>query len=176
MSGLQRTDPHVGRHGRQRFGAPILPPDPSFGPPRVGKGPNPDNSCIQPPSDLPHPERVVQVCHPDLRNEFPPLQTLNTCAKEPFSSELTSFVGRDAEIREVGRILAHNRLVTLTGTGGAGKTRLAAQVAAQLAGEFCDGMSWVDLAPVTDPHLVPVTVARALGAPEQPGRSILDTL
>jgi predicted ATPase/class 3 adenylate cyclase/DNA-binding CsgD family transcriptional regulator len=126
--------------------------------------------------DLSRPERVVQVCHPDLRNEFPPIQTLNVCAEEPLSAELTSFVGRDAEICEVRRILAHNRLVTLTGTGGAGKTRLAVQVAAQLAGEFCDGVSWVDLAPVTDPHLVPVTVARALGAPDQPGRSMLDTL
>ena len=122
--------------------------------------------------DLSRPERVVQVCHPDLRNEFPPLQTLNVCAEEPFSAELTSFVGRDAEIREVGRILAHNRLVTLTGTGGAGKTRLAVQVAVRLAGEFCDGVRWVDLGPVTDPHLVPVTVARALGAPDQPGRSL----
>jgi predicted ATPase/class 3 adenylate cyclase/DNA-binding CsgD family transcriptional regulator len=127
-------------------------------------------------ADLPHPERVVQVCHPDLRNEFPPLQTLNTCAKELSSAELTRFVGRDAEIREVRRILANNRLVTLTGTGGAGKTRLAVQVAVRLAGEFCDGMSWVDLAPITDSRLVPVTVARALGAPDQPGRSLLDTL
>jgi predicted ATPase/class 3 adenylate cyclase/DNA-binding CsgD family transcriptional regulator len=126
--------------------------------------------------DLSRPERVVQVCHPDLRNEFPPLQTLNVCAEEPFSAELTSFVGRDAEIRDVGRILAHNRLVTLTGTGGAGKTRLAVQVAVRLTGEFCDGVRWVDLGPVTDPHLVPVTVARALGAPDQPGRSLLDTL
>jgi predicted ATPase/class 3 adenylate cyclase/DNA-binding CsgD family transcriptional regulator len=127
-------------------------------------------------TDLPHSERVVQVCHPDLRNEFPPLQTLDGCAKELFPAELTSFVGRDAEIREVRRILARNRLVTLTGTGGAGKTRLAVQVAAQLSGEFCGGVSWVDLAPVTDAHLVPAVVARALGAPEQPGRSMLDTL
>jgi predicted ATPase/class 3 adenylate cyclase/DNA-binding CsgD family transcriptional regulator len=127
-------------------------------------------------ADLPHPERVVQVCHPDLRNEFPPLQTLNTCAKGIFSAELTSFVGRDAEIREVRRILAHNRLVTLTGTGGAGKTRLAAQVAARLDGEFCDGVSWVDLGPVTDPSLVPVTVARALDVADQPGRSTFDTV
>ena len=126
--------------------------------------------------DLSRPERVMQVCHPDLCNEFPPLQTLNVCAEERFSAELTSFVGREAEIGEVRRILAHNRLVTLTGTGGAGKTRLAVQVAAQLAGEFCDGVSWVDLAPVTDPHLVPVTVARTLGAPDQPGRSMLDIL
>jgi predicted ATPase/class 3 adenylate cyclase/DNA-binding CsgD family transcriptional regulator len=126
--------------------------------------------------DHSRPERVVQVCHPDLRNEFPPLQTLNLSAEEPFSAELTSFVGRDAEIREVRRILAHNRLVTLTGTGGAGKTRLAVHVAAQLAGEFCDGVSWADLAPVTDSQLVPLTVARAFGLPDQPRRSIMDTL
>jgi predicted ATPase/class 3 adenylate cyclase/DNA-binding CsgD family transcriptional regulator len=126
--------------------------------------------------DLPRPERVVQVCHPDLRNEFPPLHTPNVDAEQLFSTELTSFVGRDAEIRELRRILAHNRLVTLTGAGGAGKTRLAVQVAAQLVGEFCDGVSWADLAPVTDPQLVPLTVARAVGLPDQPGRSMLDTL
>jgi predicted ATPase/class 3 adenylate cyclase/DNA-binding CsgD family transcriptional regulator len=125
---------------------------------------------------LPRPERVVQVCHPELRNEFPPLRTPNVDAQELFSTQLTSFVGRDAEIREVRRILAHNRLVTLTGTGGAGKTRLAVQLAAQLVGEFCDGVSWTDLAPVTDSQLVPLTVARALGLPDQPGRSILDIL
>ena len=86
--------------------------------------------------DLPRPERVVQVCHPELRNEFPPLHTPNIDAQELFSTQLTSFVGREAEIREVRRILAHNRLVTLTGAGGAGKTRLAVQLAAQLVGEF----------------------------------------
>jgi predicted ATPase/class 3 adenylate cyclase/DNA-binding CsgD family transcriptional regulator len=126
--------------------------------------------------DLPRPERVVQVCHPDLRNEFPPLHTPNIDAEELFSTQLTSFVGRDAEIREVRRILAHKRLVTLTGTGGAGKTRLAVQVAAQLVGEFCDGVSWADLAPVTDSELVPLTVARALGLPDQPGRPMIDIL
>jgi predicted ATPase/class 3 adenylate cyclase/DNA-binding CsgD family transcriptional regulator len=126
--------------------------------------------------DLPRPERVVQVCHPELRNEFPPLHTPNVDAQELFSTQLTSFVGRDAEIREVRRILAHNRLVTLTGAGGAGKTRLAVQLAAQLVGEFCDGVSWADLAPVTDSQLVPLTVARALGLPDQPGRAIIDTL
>jgi len=125
---------------------------------------------------LARPERVVQVCHPDIRNEFPPLQTPNVCANELFSTQLTSFVGRDAEIREVRQILAHNRLVTLTGAGGAGKTRLAVQVAAQLAGEFCDGVWWVDLTSLTDPQLVAVTIARALDLPDQAGRSTIDTL
>ena len=73
-------------------------------------------------------------------------------------------------------LLADNRLVTLTGAGGVGKTRLAVQVAAEMAGEFGDGVWYVDLAPITDPELVPVTVARALGLPDQPGRSTMDTL
>jgi predicted ATPase/DNA-binding CsgD family transcriptional regulator len=126
--------------------------------------------------DLSRPERVVQVCHPELRNEFPPLHTPNVDAQEFSSAQLTSFVGRDAEICEVRRILAHNRLVTLTGAGGAGKTRLAVQLAAQLVGVFCDGVSWADLGPVTDSQLVPLTVARALGVPDQAGRCIIDAL
>ncbi len=69
-----------------------------------------------------------------------------------------------------------NRVVTLTGAGGVGKTRLAVQVANQLAAEYTDGVWYVDLAPLTDPELVPVTVARALGLPDQPGRSTMDTL
>ena len=69
--------------------------------------------------------------------------------------QLTSFVGREAEMNDVRRILADNRLVTLTGAGGAGKTRLAVQVAAQIAGGFAGGVWLVDLAPITDPDLVP---------------------
>ena len=66
--------------------------------------------------------------------------------------------------------------MTLTGAGGAGKTRLAVQVAADIAAEFGDGVWYVDLAPITDPDVVPVAVARALGLPDQPGRSTMDTL
>ena len=73
-------------------------------------------------------------------------------------------------------LLADNRLVTLTGAGGAGKTRLAIQVAAQFGDRFRDGVWYVDLAPITDPNVVPVAVARALGLPDQPGRSTMDTL
>jgi len=122
------------------------------------------------------PERVVQLCHPDLVNEFPPLRASSAVVSQHLPVQLTSFVGRDTQIKDVRQILADNRLVTLTGAGGVGKTRLAVQVAAAMAGEFDDGGWYVDLAPITDPELVPVTVARALGLPDQPGRSTMDTL
>ena len=77
---------------------------------------------------------------------------------------------------DVRRILADNRLVTLTGAGGVGKTRLALEVAGRMMGECRDGVWYVDLAPITDPDLVPVAVARALGLPDQPGRSTMETL
>jgi len=125
---------------------------------------------------VPRPERVVQLCHPDLCNEFPPLRTLKNVAVQHLPVALTSFVGRHAELTQVHELLTGNRLVTLTGAGGAGKTRLAIQIAGQLSGEFGDGVWYVDLAPITDPDLVPVTVARALGLPDQPGRSTMDTL
>jgi predicted ATPase/class 3 adenylate cyclase/DNA-binding CsgD family transcriptional regulator len=125
---------------------------------------------------VPRPERVVQLCHPDLCNEFPPLRTLKNVAVQHLPIALTSFVGRQAELTQIHELLSGNRLVTLTGAGGAGKTRLAIQIAGQLSGEFGDGVWYVDLAPITDPELVPVTVARALGLPDQPGRSTMDTL
>jgi predicted ATPase/class 3 adenylate cyclase/DNA-binding CsgD family transcriptional regulator len=126
--------------------------------------------------DLPRPERVVQLCHPDLVNEFPPLRVSKTVASQHLPVQLTSFVGRGAELIQVRERLSENRLVTLTGAGGAGKTRLAIQIAGQIAGEFAGGVWYVDLAPITDPDLVPVTMARALGLPDQPGRSTMDTL
>ena len=72
--------------------------------------------------------------------------------------------------------MADNRLVTLTGAGGAGKTRLAIEVAGQIGSHFPDGVWYADLAPITHPKVVPLTVARALGLPDQPGRSITETL
>jgi predicted ATPase/class 3 adenylate cyclase/DNA-binding CsgD family transcriptional regulator/predicted negative regulator of RcsB-dependent stress response len=126
--------------------------------------------------DLPRPERVVQLCHPDLRNEFPALRTANAVAAHNLPTQLTSFVGRGAQMADVTRLLAENRLVTLTGAGGAGKTRLAVEVAAQLTHHVPEGVWYVDLAPITHPDVVPVAVARALGLPDQPGRSTDDTL
>src|SRR6201993_3301369 len=125
---------------------------------------------------VPRPERVVQLCHPDLQIHFPPLRTAKNVAAHNFPLQLTSFVGRGAQMAEVRKLLAEDRLVTLTGAGGVGKTRLAVQVANQMAGEFADGVWYVDLAPITDPDVVPVAAARALGLPDQPGRSTMDTL
>jgi predicted ATPase/class 3 adenylate cyclase/DNA-binding CsgD family transcriptional regulator len=126
--------------------------------------------------DLPRPERVVQLCHPDLCNEFPPLRVSKAVAAPNLPVQLTSFVGRGPQIADVSRLLDENRLVTLTGAGGAGKTRLAVEAAAQLTTQAADGVWYVDLAPITHPDVVPVAVARALGLPDQPGRSTDDTL
>ncbi len=126
--------------------------------------------------DLPRPERVVQLCHPDLVNEFPSLRVSAAVACIGLPGQLTSFVGRDAQLTQLRELLAQNRVVTLTGAGGVGKTRLAIQVATQLAGELSGGVWYVDLAPITEPGLAAVTVARALGLPDQPGRSTMDSL
>jgi predicted ATPase/class 3 adenylate cyclase/DNA-binding CsgD family transcriptional regulator len=126
--------------------------------------------------DLPRPERVTQLCHPDLINEFPPLRVSKAIISQRLPVQLTSFVGRQEQLTQVRELLTQSRLLTLTGAGGAGKTRLAIQIAGQLSGEFDDGVWYVDLAPITDPELVPLTVARAFGLPDQPGRSTMDTL
>ncbi|KUH80956.1 transcriptional regulator [Mycobacterium sp. GA-1999] len=123
--------------------------------------------------DLPRPERVVQLCHPDLRNEFPPLRTADAVEKRVLPTQLTRFIGREKQIDDIRQALADNRLVTLTGSGGVGKTRLAVQVAQSMS----TGAIWyVDLAPITDPDVVPVAVVRAMGLPDQPGRSTLETI
>jgi predicted ATPase/class 3 adenylate cyclase/DNA-binding CsgD family transcriptional regulator len=126
--------------------------------------------------DLPRPERVVQLCHPDIRNDFPPLRSPEKIASHILPAQLTSFVGRQLEIAQLRKILSENRLVTLTGAGGAGKTRLAVEVTATLAAEFPNGLWYVDLAPITNPDVVPITTARTLGLPDQPGRSTMDIL
>jgi predicted ATPase/DNA-binding CsgD family transcriptional regulator/transcriptional regulator with XRE-family HTH domain len=86
-----------------------------------------------------------------------------------FTPALTSFVGRARPVREVAALLDRDRLVTVTGPGGTGKTRLAAEVTRQVAGRFADGAWLVELAPVRDPALVPAVVAAALGVRDQPG-------
>ena len=126
--------------------------------------------------DLPRPVRVSQLCHPDVRNEFPPLRTTNVVAAQNLPTQLTSFIGRATQIVDITESLAVNRLVSLTGAGGAGKTRLAIEVADRMTSQFPDGVCYADLAPITHPDLVPLTLARALGLPDQPGRSITETL
>ncbi|MDT5201944.1 MAG: hypothetical protein QOH34_3466, partial [Mycobacterium sp.] len=126
--------------------------------------------------DLPRPERVMQLCHPDLVNDFLPLRVSKAVVSQHLPMQLTSFVGRDEQLTQVRELLTQNRLVTLTGAGGVGKTRMAIQIAGQSVNEFADGIWYVDLAPITDPDLVPITTARALRLPEEPGRSTTDTL
>ena len=125
---------------------------------------------------VPRPERVVQLCHHDLRNEFPPLRVRQSAASHNLPTQLTSFVGRQAVMAELRQILAEARLVTFTGAGGAGKTRLAIEITSQLTAEFPDGIWYVDLAPITNPEATSVKVARTLGLPDQPGRSTMDLL
>jgi predicted ATPase/DNA-binding SARP family transcriptional activator len=90
--------------------------------------------------------------------------------------QLTTFIGRDAEMAEVGALLADSRVVTLTGAGGVGKTRLALQVAAEVSAEFPAGAWLVDLAPFADGGLVPLVVARAMGLPDEAGRQPTSTV
>jgi predicted ATPase/class 3 adenylate cyclase/DNA-binding CsgD family transcriptional regulator len=131
---------------------------------------------VHPLRDLPRPERVVQLNHRDLSNDFPPLRVSNEVAGQHLPAQLTSFVGRDSQIGEIVQILKENRLVTLTGSGGVGKTRLAVRVADQVACDFAGGAWFVDLAPVTNPLVVPVVLARTLGLADQPGRSMMETV
>jgi predicted ATPase/DNA-binding SARP family transcriptional activator len=90
--------------------------------------------------------------------------------------QLTSFVGREQEIARVKQLLRDNRLLTLTGTGGIGKTRLGLQVAAEVLAQYPGGVWLVELAPLTDPELLPRTIATTLGVRQEPGRTLLSTL
>ncbi|MGW0159887.1 ATP-binding protein [Mycobacterium sp. NPDC003323] len=121
--------------------------------------------------DLHRPERVHQLCHPDLRLSFPALRTSVPAAAPNLPLQLTTFVGRRPQIEEVAGLLKESRLVTLTGAGGTGKTRLALQVVSGF-----EDAQFVDLSSIADPTLVASTVARVLGAPDRPGRSTIDTL
>src|SRR5579871_6854216 len=125
--------------------------------------------------DLQQPEHVFQLIAPDLPAEFPPLRSLQAFANN-LPNQLTSFIGRDKEIEAVKSLLAKSRLLTLTGSGGCGKTRLALQVAADLIEEFADGVWLVELAALSDPSLLPQAVASALGVREEPGRALQQTL
>jgi predicted ATPase/class 3 adenylate cyclase len=127
--------------------------------------------------DLGRPERLFQLAAAGMQASFPPLRSLeNPTMPNNLPAELSTFVGRDSELKEVRKLAESSRLVTLTGAGGSGKTRLALQAAAELLDGSGDGVWLVELAAVTDPGAVPASIASVLGIPGQPGRPVLDTL
>ena len=127
--------------------------------------------------DLQQPERVHQVLASGLGRSFPPLRSLgNPQLQHNLPERISSFVGRDSELADVRDLLKQGRLVTLTGAGGVGKTRLALQAAAELLDGTGDGVWFIDLAPLVDEELVAVTVASVLSVHEQAGRPAIQTL
>jgi predicted ATPase len=125
--------------------------------------------------DLPSPIGVFQLMAPGLRSEFPPLRTVDVSPGN-LRKPATSFIGRDSEVAEVVAAVRAHRLVTLTGSGGVGKTRLAVEVAARLTDEFPDGIWIFELAAIADPESVPDAAAAVLGIVQQPGKSVTESV
>jgi len=117
--------------------------------------------------DLMRPEHVYQLVHPSLPSEFPPIRSLDSLPNN-LPTQLTSFVGRQNEIAEIKRLLASARLVTLTGSGGTGKTRLAQEVSVQELSAFTHGAWFIELAPLADPAQIMPALAQVFGLQEQP--------
>ena len=127
--------------------------------------------------DLTGPQRLYQLCIEGLAADFPPPRTIEGRVTN-LPAQPTPLVGRDAELKALRTLLLdeNTRMVTLTGPGGTGKTRLALQVAADLVGEFPDGVYGVLLAPISDPELVPLELARVLGVEESASLSLIEAL
>jgi predicted ATPase len=121
--------------------------------------------------DVPMPVGVFQVRAAGLQTDFPALRVVDVTPGN-LRSAVTSFIGRESEVDEVKAALHEHRLVTLTGVGGVGKTRLALEVASELTGEFPDGVWFFELAAVTHPAAVPDAVAAVLGITQQPSRTV----
>jgi predicted ATPase/class 3 adenylate cyclase len=125
--------------------------------------------------DLNEPENLYQLVITELPSDFPPLKSLEiTPTNLPL--QLTSFIGRDHEIEEIKSLLRRGRLVTLTGAGGTGKTRLAMEVAKQIGEQFPDGVWLIDFVALREPNLVLQAITTALGVREEPKRSLIQTL
>jgi predicted ATPase/class 3 adenylate cyclase len=126
--------------------------------------------------DLAHPEHLYQLVVEGLQTEFPPPRTLDARPNN-LPIQITSFIGREKELAKVKSLLMNGaRLLTLTGPGGTGKTRLALQAAAETLTEFADGAYFVDLAPIADSGLVISTIAETLGVTEGPARPLQESL
>jgi predicted ATPase/class 3 adenylate cyclase len=125
--------------------------------------------------DLSRPERVFQVVQPGLECEFPPLASLDAFGGN-LPVQVTSFVGRDEDVARIVETLDETSLVTLTGTGGVGKTRLAVQVAAEVLPRFGDGAWFCELAAVDDGDAMAQVIATTLGCRQHPGLSLADSI
>jgi predicted ATPase/class 3 adenylate cyclase len=125
--------------------------------------------------DLSRPEHLYQLKIEGLSSDFPPLKSLDRVINN-LPSQMTSFVGRDKELVRGRQLLEQTRLLTLTGPGGTGKTRLSMQIAADVSDSFKHGVFFVPLAPISDPDLVPSAVVQAIGVQDVGSRDPLDAL
>jgi predicted ATPase/class 3 adenylate cyclase len=127
--------------------------------------------------DLGDPERIYQVCSTKLPCDFPPLRSLDSPElMHNLPSQASTFVGREQVLDETRALLGQSRVLTLTGAGGVGKTRIALQLAADLLDGSGDGVWFVDFAPLSDPGLAAAKTAGVLGVREQPGRPVRESL
>ena len=126
--------------------------------------------------DLGRVERVFQVTHPRLRGEFAPLRSMDPAAPSNLPLPRSGFIGRQEELKKLTKLLDRSRVITLTGTGGVGKTRLAVQAADSLVSRFGDGVWFVDLAPVDNGGLVATAVATAMRLPDRRQGTVEDAL
>ena len=125
--------------------------------------------------DMIHSERIYQLVIESLRNDFPPIKTLDVY-QHNLPAQMTSFIGRERELKEVKQALNTYRLVTLTGSGGVGKSRLSLQIGMQCLADFPDGVWLVELAAVTDPAIILPTILSIFSLREDSHRNALDLL
>ena len=125
--------------------------------------------------DVDRPEHIFQATVEGLRDAFPSLRSLDAFPNN-LPRQLTSFIGRDQDLAKVTRLLETTPLLTLTGPGGSGKTKLALEVGQRLLETYPGGVWWVDLTPLSDADYLPQTVAGVLGIREQPSRPLLEVI
>ena len=146
----------------------------------LSKGRLPDGADLVPLGrvrlrDLADPEDIWQLTHADLNRMFPALRSLDSTPNN-LPRQASSFIGRENEIAEVKKLLGQTRLLTLTGAGGSGKTRLSMQVVADMLDAYPDGIWLVELATLSDPGLMPQSVAAVMGLMEQSGKTLTQSL
>jgi predicted ATPase/class 3 adenylate cyclase len=179
-TGADYRGPHVNRAARIRaigHGAQVLLSAVTAG---IVRGTLPDGASLidlgqHRLRDVSEMEHVFQLAHPGLRENFPPLKSLSNF-RQNLPVQLTSFVGRGRERKEVEALIEAQRIVTLIGSGGSGKTRLAIQVGADLLEKFPEGVRFVDLAPLDDASLVVDAIAGAVGVKVEQGISATEAL